>query len=57
MNMKNNYTIEFFHGQQGIWKSAGGPSFTELDKARAYMKAQSEMTGGCVDFRIESSRS
>ena len=48
-----NYTIQFFHGQQGVWKAAGGHTFTELDKARAYMKAQSEMTGRMVDFRIE----
>ena len=47
-----NYNIRFFHGQQGVWKDAGGHTFTEIDKARAFMKAQSKMTGGCVDFRI-----
>ena len=47
-----SYKIEFFHGGEGVWKGAGGHTFTELDKARAYMKAQVEMCAGCVDFQI-----
>jgi hypothetical protein len=48
-----NYTVQFFHGLEGVWKGTGTETFAELDKAKAFMKAQSEMCGGCVDFRIE----
>ena len=51
--MKNNYKVEFFHGGEGIWKSAGGPTFTEREAARDYMTAQSQMCDGMVAFRIE----
>ena len=52
--MKNTiYTIEFFHGQEGVWKPAGLRIFTDLEEAKKVMTAQVEMTGGLVDFRIE----
>ena len=51
--MKNYYTVEFFHGLQGEWKPVGIDTFTELEKAQAYKKAQIEMCGGVVDFRIQ----
>ncbi len=52
--MKNtNYKVEFFHGGEAIWKSAGGPTFTERETAREYMTAQSQMCDGMVAFRIE----
>ena len=51
--MKNtNYKVEFFHGGEGIWKSAGGPTFTNREVARDYMTTQSQMCGGCVAFQI-----
>ena len=51
--MKNtNYTIEFFHGLEGIWKPAGLPTFTTREEAKKVMKAQAEMTGYAVDFHI-----
>jgi len=51
--MKNYYTVEFFHGLQGVWKPVGTDTFTELEEAQAYKKAQIEMCGGVVDFRIQ----
>ena len=51
--MKNYYTVEFFHGLEGIWKPVGTDTFTELEEAQAYKKAQIEMCGGVVDFRIQ----
>ena len=52
--MKNtNYTVEFFHGIEGVWKGTGGRIFTDREAAREYMTAQSEMCGGAVAFRIE----
>ena len=46
------YTLEFFHGQEFTWKPAGGHTFTDLDQAKTYMKAQAEMTNHMVDFRL-----
>ena len=51
--MKNYYTVEFFHGLHGEWKPVGTDTFTELEEAQAYKKAQIEMCGGVVDFRIQ----
>ena len=52
--MKNtNYTVQFFHGIEGVWKGTGGRIFTDREAARAFMTAQSEMCGGAVAFRIE----
>ena len=52
--MKNtSYTVEFFHGIEGIWKSATVRTFTDREAARTFMTAQSEMCGGAVAFRIE----
>jgi len=52
--MKNtNYKIEFYHGLEGTWKPAGLRTFTDLDEARKFAKAQAKMTGYTVDFRIE----
>ncbi len=48
--MKNNYTIQFFHGLEGVWKDI--KTVTTLDEAKAFMQAQIEMCGGCVDFHI-----
>ena len=51
--MKNtNYKVEFFHGGEAIWKSAGGRTFTEREAAREYMTAQSQMCDGMVAFQI-----
>ncbi len=52
--MKNKtYKIEFFHGGEAVWKNIGTrtniPTFQE---AKDFMRAQVEMCGGCVDFRI-----
>ena len=47
------YTVQFFHGGQGVWKGTGGHTFTDREAARAFMTAQSQMCGGCVAFRIE----
>jgi hypothetical protein len=47
-----NYTIEFFHGQQGVWKRSTMQVFATLEEAKASKKAHLEMCGGCVDFRI-----
>ena len=46
------YKVQFFHGGQGIWKDAGGHTFTEREAARDFMTAQSKMCDGMVDFRI-----
>ena len=52
--MKNKtYKVEFFHGKEGIWKPAGGPTFTDREVARLYMTGQSKMCDGMVAFRIE----
>jgi len=52
--MKNTtYKIEYWNGKEAAWKPAGLHTFTDLDKARKFMKAQAEMTGFTVDFRIE----
>ena len=51
--MKNYYTVEFFHGGEAIWKPVGTNTFTELEEAQAYKKAQIKMCGGAVDFRIQ----
>lgn len=52
--MKNKtYKIEFFHGAQGVWKTVGTRTdIATLDEAKAFKKAQVEMCGGVVDFRI-----
>ena len=47
------YTVQFFHGLEGVWKGTGSETFTDREAARAFMTAQSQMCGGCVDFRIE----
>ena len=55
--MKNQtttiYKVQFFHGGQGVWKDAGGHTFTEREVARDFMTAQSKMCDGMVAFRIE----
>ena len=51
--MKNYYTVEFFHGGEGVWKPVGTQTFTELEKAQAYKAAQIQMCSGMVDFRIQ----
>ena len=52
--MKNtSYTVEFFHGIEGIWKSATARTFTDREAARTFMTTQSQMCGGAVAFRIE----
>ena len=51
--MKNtNYTIQFFHGQEGIWKPAGLHAFTTREDAKKHLDAQVRMTSGMVQFRI-----
>ena len=51
--MKTIYTVQFFHGGQGIWKAAGGHTFADREVARNFMTAQSQMCNGCVAFRIQ----
>ena len=52
--MKNTtYKIQFFGGPKAEWKEL--PTLQEiatLDEAKDFMKAQVEMSGGYVDFRI-----
>jgi hypothetical protein len=52
--MKNtNFQVQFWHGAEAVWKPAGLRIFSDLDEAKKVMKAQAEMTGHMVDFRIE----
>jgi hypothetical protein len=52
--MKNaTYTIQYWNGKEAEWKPAGLHTFTDLDEARKFAKAQAKMTGYTVDFRIE----
>ena len=52
--MKNTkFQVQFFHGQEGVWKPAGGPIFTDREVARNYMTGQSNMCDRMVAFRIE----
>ena len=47
-----NYTIEFFHGLDGVWKRSTIKVFATLEEAKASKKAHIGMCGGVVDFRI-----
>jgi len=47
-----NYTIQFFHGLDGVWKRSTIQVFATLEEAKASKQAHIEMCGGCVDFRI-----
>ena len=52
--MKNTtYKIQFFGGPKKVWKTL--PTLTQittLEEAKAFEKAQVEMCGGAVPFRI-----
>ena len=45
-----NYTIQFFHGLEGVWKDL--QTVATLEEAKAFKQAQIEMCGGAVDFCI-----
>ena len=47
-----NYTIQFFHGLDGVWKRSTIQVFATLEEAKASKQAHIEMCGGVVDFRI-----
>ena len=47
-----NYKIEFWYGTQAEWRPCTLKTFTDLDEAKAYKKAQQEMCNYMVDFRI-----
>ena len=50
---KTTYTIQFWHGGEAVWKNVGTRTdIATLDEAKDFKKAQVEMCGGCVDFRI-----
>jgi hypothetical protein len=46
------YKIEYFDGRKGCWQSASPQEWTDLDKVKAYKKAQQEMCDYMVQFRI-----
>ena len=54
--MKNTqFKIQFFDGRrdQKVWKDIPTRlNIATLEEAKAFKKAQVEMCGGCVDFRI-----
>ena len=53
MKNKTNYTIQFFHGLEGVWKGTGSGTFYDLAQAKQVMRKQAEMCDYMVDFRIE----
>ena len=53
MKNQTTYTIQFWHGGEAVWKNVGTRTdIATLDEAKDFKKAQVEMCGGCVDFRI-----
>ena len=46
------YTIEYWHGQDKVWKPTGSGLIYDLDMAKKRMRALSEQCDYCVQFHI-----